>query len=318
MEYNYKLRYLYFKGGSEETDCIICLNSLTKGETITMSCTHSFHIKCINNWFKKNVNCPFCRTDLKEFALEKGCNECFLLFRKNSDYLNLDCCNTKIHYRCLQKFYASENTNCNNCKTDLITLVQKYCCAYCNTFFEGDTIEITDENGHKTTEFDLDDAYPLPCCKRSVHYSCLPKTNNICQNCNSYLTYFIKNYSCKYCSEYFYYDDNFEINEQFITLPCCNENIHNRCLTKKCTNCGENITDFFIETKKFDIIKKHANQKKIEIDRITEAHNYLFERSKSETQRKELNKSLNDNLHLINLETEHKIKDELYVLINSN
>jgi hypothetical protein len=40
--------------------CPICFNKINEGETT--SCGHTFCLKCINEWFKKNNNCPLCRT----------------------------------------------------------------------------------------------------------------------------------------------------------------------------------------------------------------------------------------------------------------
>ena len=44
-------------------DCPICLDDLKPGEYYRkLGCTHTFHKKCIDNWFKKDhSDCPMCR-----------------------------------------------------------------------------------------------------------------------------------------------------------------------------------------------------------------------------------------------------------------
>jgi len=46
-----------------DTDCSICLEELKQGEYYRkLDCTHSFHKKCIDRWFKKDhSDCPLCR-----------------------------------------------------------------------------------------------------------------------------------------------------------------------------------------------------------------------------------------------------------------
>ncbi len=46
--------------------CSICYEDLTINENKRkLLCKHVFHKKCIDKWFKKGINCPICRTDLK-------------------------------------------------------------------------------------------------------------------------------------------------------------------------------------------------------------------------------------------------------------
>jgi plasmid rolling circle replication initiator protein Rep len=42
-------------------DCIICLDSLEKGEIADLKCKHEFHNKCISEWICKENSCPICR-----------------------------------------------------------------------------------------------------------------------------------------------------------------------------------------------------------------------------------------------------------------
>jgi hypothetical protein len=46
-----------------ESTCPICLETFQLGEFHrTLECTHSFHKKCIDKWFKKDhCDCPMCR-----------------------------------------------------------------------------------------------------------------------------------------------------------------------------------------------------------------------------------------------------------------
>lgn len=48
--------------------CIICLSSIDFNATgdkrgCTLECEHTFHIKCVSKWFRRNKNkrCPICR-----------------------------------------------------------------------------------------------------------------------------------------------------------------------------------------------------------------------------------------------------------------
>lgn len=44
-------------------DCSICLNEIVAKSTgfVQMSCTHTFHLKCISKWLSTNNTCPMCR-----------------------------------------------------------------------------------------------------------------------------------------------------------------------------------------------------------------------------------------------------------------
>jgi len=61
------------KNHIKETDsCPICLAEYGNlKEVIEMPvCMHSYHSKCILEWFSEHNNCPYCRADIKE-CLEK-------------------------------------------------------------------------------------------------------------------------------------------------------------------------------------------------------------------------------------------------------
>ena len=46
--------------------CPICIDNFKEHECYrTLNCTHSFHKKCIDRWFRKNhSDCPMCRTKI--------------------------------------------------------------------------------------------------------------------------------------------------------------------------------------------------------------------------------------------------------------
>ena len=54
----------------EETDevCVICHQPITRNQMIRKlnSCSHQFHIHCIDEWLSSNRTCPTCRRDLIE------------------------------------------------------------------------------------------------------------------------------------------------------------------------------------------------------------------------------------------------------------
>jgi hypothetical protein len=56
---------------SANCHCSICLNEITTGK-YSMACQHSFHYRCITNWFIEQNNkeqketCPYCRREASE------------------------------------------------------------------------------------------------------------------------------------------------------------------------------------------------------------------------------------------------------------
>ena len=60
-----QIKNIKYKKVKETTDttCPICIDELKKGEYYrTLECSHVFHKKCIDNWFKKDhSDCPMCR-----------------------------------------------------------------------------------------------------------------------------------------------------------------------------------------------------------------------------------------------------------------
>ena len=60
------------KFGDSEFDennkkCVICLEDYCDGDIIIFfPCLHSFHKKCIYNWFQKKETCPLCNLDIRQ------------------------------------------------------------------------------------------------------------------------------------------------------------------------------------------------------------------------------------------------------------
>lgn len=53
------------QSSGETRQCAICLRSLKKGRTRTLACTHTFHRRCIREWFRRSFphgrRCPYCQ-----------------------------------------------------------------------------------------------------------------------------------------------------------------------------------------------------------------------------------------------------------------
>uniref|UniRef100_A0ACD5WWC5 Uncharacterized protein n=1 Tax=Avena sativa TaxID=4498 RepID=A0ACD5WWC5_AVESA len=51
-------------GGAAAAECAVCLSEFVGGERLKMlpTCSHAFHIDCIDTWLFHNVSCPLCRT----------------------------------------------------------------------------------------------------------------------------------------------------------------------------------------------------------------------------------------------------------------
>lgn len=54
------------------TDCSICFESITKTTgCCVLSCSHSFHIKCLTKWTSDASTCPLCRHALSDIELNR-------------------------------------------------------------------------------------------------------------------------------------------------------------------------------------------------------------------------------------------------------
>ena len=54
-----------------ETVCAICQDhesQIPQENWRNLHCHHAFHLSCIDNWFRRNVHCPVCRKDIREFS----------------------------------------------------------------------------------------------------------------------------------------------------------------------------------------------------------------------------------------------------------
>jgi hypothetical protein len=47
----------------EVEECIICFKDFSSKEKIKLRCNHSFHKRCILNWFERRKTCPICRME---------------------------------------------------------------------------------------------------------------------------------------------------------------------------------------------------------------------------------------------------------------
>ncbi|KAG7947032.1 hypothetical protein I3843_14G073200 [Carya illinoinensis] len=52
------------------TDCAVCLGEFEEGQWLKRlpSCTHAFHVSCIDTWFQSHSNCPLCRSHVHDLA----------------------------------------------------------------------------------------------------------------------------------------------------------------------------------------------------------------------------------------------------------
>ncbi|KAJ7539831.1 hypothetical protein O6H91_11G112200 [Diphasiastrum complanatum] len=48
------------------SDCLICLNEFSEGDKVRLlpSCSHGFHVFCVDLWLLTNASCPVCRQSL--------------------------------------------------------------------------------------------------------------------------------------------------------------------------------------------------------------------------------------------------------------
>ncbi|CAN6296508.1 unnamed protein product [Urochloa humidicola] len=58
------VRYRRARAASSALECAVCLAEFAPGERLKQlpSCSHAFHIDCIDTWLHHNVSCPLCRT----------------------------------------------------------------------------------------------------------------------------------------------------------------------------------------------------------------------------------------------------------------
>ena len=58
----------YTEGISENTLCSICLNDFNQNEKVLQlpGCNHLFHRECIRLWLNTHLDCPYCRSNVRE------------------------------------------------------------------------------------------------------------------------------------------------------------------------------------------------------------------------------------------------------------
>lgn len=59
-------RFRSAESGPGSGGCSVCLNDFHDQDLLRFlpNCTHSFHLDCIDIWFRSNLNCPLCRTTI--------------------------------------------------------------------------------------------------------------------------------------------------------------------------------------------------------------------------------------------------------------
>lgn len=58
------VKYRRVRSASTALECAVCLSEFAPEERLKMlpTCSHAFHIDCIDTWLHHNVSCPLCRT----------------------------------------------------------------------------------------------------------------------------------------------------------------------------------------------------------------------------------------------------------------
>jgi len=59
---------------TEEDTCSVCQDVIKVDEDARRlnHCEHTFHIGCIDTWFRRNVHCPICRHDIRETTTDES------------------------------------------------------------------------------------------------------------------------------------------------------------------------------------------------------------------------------------------------------
>ena len=53
------------KRSDNNNNCVVCLSEFQIGDIISaLPCCHVFHTNCIENWLKKELNCPVCKFEV--------------------------------------------------------------------------------------------------------------------------------------------------------------------------------------------------------------------------------------------------------------
>ncbi|EPS66911.1 hypothetical protein M569_07866, partial [Genlisea aurea] len=48
-------------------ECAVCLAEFDESDVVRLlpKCNHSFHIECIDTWFRSHSTCPLCRSPVE-------------------------------------------------------------------------------------------------------------------------------------------------------------------------------------------------------------------------------------------------------------
>lgn len=52
-----------------DLSCSICLEPLLSTKSKKLECNHTFHKDCVDEWLKRNMNCPLCRTETLDIRI---------------------------------------------------------------------------------------------------------------------------------------------------------------------------------------------------------------------------------------------------------
>lgn len=108
---------------NDEPKCTICFETLN-GDIKQLECSHTFHEKCISEWFKSQSTCPICR---KEIEGVKRINNNITNTLVNDNYLQ----ETLLGYTSIagNTSFTSYNNNdtLSNCRRIIASIIPVFC-----------------------------------------------------------------------------------------------------------------------------------------------------------------------------------------------
>ncbi|KAK7141693.1 hypothetical protein R3I93_015742 [Phoxinus phoxinus] len=61
---------------SEDTSCVVCTDSFTRNEQVTvLPCRHLYHKKCIEPWLLEHATCPMCKYNILKSKIDEERDE---------------------------------------------------------------------------------------------------------------------------------------------------------------------------------------------------------------------------------------------------
>ncbi|KAK7141694.1 hypothetical protein R3I93_015743 [Phoxinus phoxinus] len=61
---------------SEDTSCVVCTDSFTRNEQVTvLPCRHLYHKKCIEPWLLEHATCPMCKNNIFKSKIDEERDE---------------------------------------------------------------------------------------------------------------------------------------------------------------------------------------------------------------------------------------------------